>query len=144
MNSKLIPKNERIESMSNFTCKCNMLQLDKKQLINLKTRALRSGAWFRALKRIDRALIDLTIKVVDNIRSSKLAKSILTLANKLEYVMKSPFSRRLEMIGLSLSQKTSLEGQKMGHPSAYNWATDSSFAFFLAVMHLNNTAEKCL
>jgi DNA-binding MltR family transcriptional regulator len=91
--------------MSNFTPKHNTLQFDKKQLINLKTRALRSGAWFRALKRIDRVLIDLTIKVVDNVRSSSLAKSILMLTNKLEYVMKSPFSRRLEKIGLLLAQK---------------------------------------
>jgi hypothetical protein len=130
--------------MSNFTPKRNTLQFDKKQLINLKTKALRSGAWFRALKRIDRVLIDLTIKVVDNIRSSTLAKSILMLTNKLERVMKSPFSRRLEKIGLSLAQKISLEGQKIGHPSAISWASDSSFAFFLAMMQINNNAEKCI
>ena len=49
--------------------------LDKKQLVNLKTKAMRSGAWFKALQRIDRVLFDLTIRVVDTIRSAKLAKS---------------------------------------------------------------------
>ncbi len=48
--------------------------LNKKQLINLKTKAMRSGAWFKALQRIDRVLFDLTIRVVDNIRSSQISK----------------------------------------------------------------------
>ncbi len=123
--------------------KSNLLQFDKKQLLSLKTRAMRSGAWFRSLKRIDRVLIDLTIKVVDNIRSSRLAKSIQELANKLEYVMKSGFSRRVQEIGLSLAKKISLAGQKIGNSSAIGWAFDSSFAVFLAVMHINNKAEAC-
>ena len=72
--------------MNNMMHNNNMLQFGKKQLLSLKTRAMRSGAWFRALKRIDRALIDLTIRVVGNIRSPKLAKSILELTNKLEHV----------------------------------------------------------
>jgi hypothetical protein len=122
--------------------KCNSLQFDKKQLLSLKTRAVRSGAWFRALQRIDRVLIDLTIKVVgSNIRSSKLAKSIQMLANKLEYVMKSGFSRRAQEIGFSLAQEISSVGQKIGNQSAIGWAFDSSFAFFLAVMHINNTSQ---
>jgi len=53
--------------------------INKKQLVNLKTKAMRSGAWFKALQRIDRVLFDLTIRVVDNIRSSTLAKSIQLL-----------------------------------------------------------------
>ena len=121
----------------------NMLQFDKKQLLSLKTRAMRSGAWFKSLKRIDRVLIDLTIKVVDNIHSSRLAKSIQKLANKLEYAMKNGFSQRVKEIGLSLAMKISLAGQKIGNFSAVGWAFDSSFAVFLAVMHINNSAEAC-
>ena len=56
---------------------------------------MRSGAWFKALQRIDRVLFDLTIRVVDNIRSAKLAKSITVLTRKLEDAMKSSFSSRL-------------------------------------------------
>ncbi len=112
--------------------------LDKKQLVNLKTRAMRSGAWFKALQRIDRVLFDLTIKVVDNIRSPKLAKSIQALTKKLEEAIKSDFSSRLRTIGLPLAQKISLTAQKLGNISAGGWAVDSSFAIFLAVMHVND------
>ena len=115
---------------------------NKSQLLSLRTKAMRSGAWFKALKRIDRVLIDLTIKVVGNIRSAKLTKSILTLANKLESAMKSTFMRKIEEIGSGLVQKISLIGQKLGNLSARSWVSDTSFAFFLAVLHINSGVIK--
>ena len=112
--------------------------LDKKQLVNLKTKAMRSGTWFKALQRIDRVLFDLTIRVVDIIRSAKLAKSLLALTRKLENAMESSFSSRLRAIGLPLAKKISFTAQKLGNISAAGWVLDSSFAIFLAVMHVNN------
>lgn len=111
--------------------------LNKKQLINLKTKAMRSGAWFKALQRIDRVLFNLTIRVVDNIRSTKLAKSILALTRKLEKGLKGSFSRRLVEIGLPLSQKIIVTAQKLGNLSANEWSLDLSFSRFLAVMYVN-------
>jgi hypothetical protein len=98
---------------------------------------MRSGAWFKALQRIDRVLFDLTIRVVDNIRGAKLAKSIAVVTRKLEDAMKSSFSNCLKEIGLPLAQKISFTAQKLGNISAVDWAFDSSFAIFLAVMHMN-------
>jgi hypothetical protein len=83
-------------------------------------------------------LFDLTIRVVDNIRSAKLAKSIAMLTRKLEDAIKNSFSSRLKAIGLHLAQKISLAAQKLGNISAREWVFDSSFAIFLAVMHVNN------
>jgi hypothetical protein len=111
--------------------------LDRKRLVSLKTRAMRSGAWFKALQRIDRVLFDLTIRVVDTIRSAKLAKSIAVITRKLEDAMESSFSSRLREIGLPLAQKISFAAQKLGNISAGGWVFDSSFAIFLAVMHIN-------
>jgi len=111
--------------------------LNKKQLMNLKTKAMRSGAWFKALRRIDRVLFDLTIRVTDTIRSAKLAKSIAVITRKLEDAMKGSFPSRLKKIGVPLAQKISFTAQKLGNISAVDWAFDSSFAIFLAVMHIN-------
>ena len=104
----------------------------------MKTKAMRSGAWFKALQRIDRVLFDLTIRVVDTIRSARLAKSIAVLAKKLENALKSNFSRRLRVIGLPLAQKISFTAQRLGNISAADWPFDSSFVIFLALMHSNN------
>ena len=111
--------------------------LERAQLAKLKLKAMRSGVWFRALRRIDRALIDLTIKVASTVRSATLAKSILALARKLEGIMESSFSRAIREVGFPLAQKVSSVAQKWGSTSAKIWAFDSSFAHFLAVMHIN-------
>ena len=112
--------------------------LERAQLAKLKLKAMRSGVWFRALRRIDRALIDLTIKVASTVRSATLARSILALARKLEGIMESSFSRVINEVGFPLAQKISALAQKWGSTSARIWASDSSFAHFLAVMHINN------
>ena len=51
--------------------------ISKAQLITLKLRALRDGVWFKALIRIDRKLVDLTIRVVGSVRSATLAKNLI-------------------------------------------------------------------
>ena len=107
--------------------------------MNLKTKAIRSGVWFKSLQRIDRALFDLTIRVVDNIRSAKLTKIIAVLTKKLEGAIKGSFSGHLRTIGLPLAQRVSLMAQKIGNISAINWAFDASFAIFLAITHINDT-----
>lgn len=113
--------------------------INKKQLVNMKTKAMRSGAWFKVLQRIDRVLFDLTIRVVSNIRSARLAKSILVLTRKLENANQGSFSMHLREIGLPMAQKISSMAQKIGNTSAITWAFDSSFAVFLAVMDVNNS-----
>ncbi len=100
-------------------------------------KAMRAGVWFRRLPRIDRVLVDLTIRVADNIHSITLAKSLLTIIRKMEGYLESNLSRALREIGLPLAQKLSLTAQKWGNPTAKNWPTDSNFVNFLTVMHIN-------
>ena len=105
--------------------------------MHLKTAALRNGAWFKVLQRIDRVLFNLTIKVVVCIRSIKLQKSIRLIISKLEDAMGRSCLAHLKKIGLPLAQKISFMAQKIGNISASGWAFDSSFVVFLAVMHIN-------
>lgn len=111
---------------------------DRAQLVKLRLRAMRAGVWFRVLRRIDRVLVDLTIRVADNVRSVILARSIFALARKLEGIMESRVSRALREIGFPLAQKLSLTAQKWGNASAESWASAPFFARFLAVMHIND------
>ena len=111
--------------------------LEKGQLVALRRRALRAGVWFRRLPRIDRVLVDLTIRLVDNIRSVMLAKSLLSVAGKLEGLLESKFARRVRAIGFSLAVKQSLFGVGWGNNSCRSWAGDPIYARFLAVMKIN-------
>jgi hypothetical protein len=111
--------------------------MGKEQLLKLKLRAMRAGVWFRALPRIDRVLVDLTIKVAQYIRSPLLASSILSVARKVEGLLESRFARAVREIGFSLTCKVSLLAQKWGYKAARSWAGDVDFARYLAVMRLN-------
>ena len=111
---------------------------DRAQLVKLRLKAIRAGLWFRTLRRIDRALIDLTIRVAQCIRSVTLARGISALAGKLEEILESRVSKAVREVGFPLAQKLSLTAQKLGNISAESWASAPSFARFLAVMHIND------
>ncbi len=112
--------------------------LDKRQLVLLRRRAMRAGVWFRRLPRIDRVLVDLTIRVAESIRSVMLADSLLSVARKLEGLLESRFARRVREIGFSLACKYSLFGVSWGNRSCLDWAGDPFYARFLAVMKVNS------
>ena len=111
--------------------------LNKAQLLKLKLKAIRAGVWFRALPRIDRVLVDLTIRVASSIRSATLAKNILAVTKKLELLLESRLLRAFRGVALQLAQKLSLLAQKWGNTFAKSWASDGAFVSFLAVMHIN-------
>jgi hypothetical protein len=111
--------------------------LNKKQLIKLRLKAIRAGVWFRALPRIDRVLVDLTIRVAGSIRSTTLARNILAVIRKLDGLLESRLLRAFRGVAHQLAQKLSLMAQKWGNTSAKSWASDVSFVTFLAVMHIN-------
>jgi hypothetical protein len=104
------------------------------QLSKLKLKAIRAGVWFKALPRLDRVLVDLTIKVADSIRSSLLAKSIFEVVTKLEHLFEGKFIRLARTVGQKLAEKVSLIAQAWGNLAAKSWSTDHSFAVYLAVM----------
>jgi hypothetical protein len=51
---------------------------DKEELAKLKAIAVRRGLWFKVLSAAERAIVDLTLKVVKRVRSSVL-KEVLKL-----------------------------------------------------------------
>jgi hypothetical protein len=111
--------------------------LSKAQLVKLKLKAMRAGVWYRALPRIDRVLVDLTIKVANTIRSPHLARSILSVAGKLESLLESKLQRAIREIGLPIAHKLSIFAQKWGNVAAEKWASDEGFARYWAAIKLN-------
>jgi hypothetical protein len=111
--------------------------LDKATLVKLKLKAMRAGVWYRALPRIDRVLVDLTIKVAETIKSPHLARSILSIAGKLESLLESKLQRAVREIGLPTAHRLSLFAQKWGNKAAEKWASDDGFARYWATIKLN-------
>jgi hypothetical protein len=112
--------------------------LDKTQLTKLKKKAIRRGVWFTVLRRIDRALIDLTIKVSDKIRSYSLAKSILIIARKVQEAFQGKLAHRIKEIGIPLTRKLGLLAQNWGNKSARKWVNNANFAWYLTITKINS------
>jgi len=117
----------------------SFLMLRRERLLKLKLKAIRRRVWFRALSRIDRVLVDLTIRVVDVVHSSRLAEALFSVVKKLEDGLEGRVSRATKEVGFSLARKLSLLAQKWGNNLARNWMSDMSFAKFLAIMYINNS-----
>lgn len=115
-----------------------MITFKREQLRLLKLKAKRRGVWFKALANLDRILIDLVVKVVNRVRSTRLARSLFNVVKKLEEALEDKISRFIKTVGQPLARKLASLAKKWGNPLAEKWLTDLSFARFLAIMYINS------
>ena len=106
------------------------LMIGNNGLVKLKLKSIRSGVWFKTLNKIERALVNLTIKVVHHVRSITLAKILFSITAKLKNALESKVLHAIKEVGFPLAQKLSLLAQKWNNDSARNWMYDLSFAKF--------------
>ena len=110
--------------------------LTRENLAKLRQKARRSGAWFRDLKQNERTLLDLTIKVVQRVRSLTLAKVVSRLVSRLCEAMESRVVRLIRTEGKDLALKLSEIGVKLGHNAAKEWRNDADFMQYLVISNL--------
>ena len=126
-------KNEGKGSMKDASC----VMFGKKDLVRLKLKAMRRGVWFRALSRIDRVLLELTVSVVPRVRSFKLAKMLSTIVERLEDALEGRVFHVFRRIGFQLARRISLLAQKWGNKTAHAWANDLGFIRYLTIIKVN-------
>jgi len=111
--------------------------LTRSEIIKIKAKALRRGVWFRVLTRMDRACVDLVIRLVDKVHSLLLAKVLFSVMEKLEEAMESKVSRLTREVGSNLAKKLSKIAKEWGNESAVRWSEDSGFIRYLTITYLN-------
>jgi hypothetical protein len=118
--------------LKNSTAVLNIGFLSIGKLFEFKKIALRRGIWFRALSRIERGIVDLTMHYVDDIKSKKLAKVLTAIMEKIRQATENSVDRWVRTIGLLLAQNVSEIAVSWGNLSAAAWANDIGFARYLA------------
>lgn len=113
--------------------------LSRDKLIKVRSKALRSGVWFRVLSRVEHVQIDLTIRLVEKVRSFLLAKVLRSILKKLFEAMESMVWRLMRNVGLPLARKLSVIAKSWGYKPAESWADDLGFIKFLAVRYMNTS-----
>ncbi len=107
--------------------------LTKRVLLDLRTRSLRKRVWYRSLDRIERGLVDLTIRWVDNVRNCTMARVLLRILGKLVQALEHGMVRVLT-VGRELALRASELAVRWGNTQAYTWRSDKVFWFGLARM----------
>jgi hypothetical protein len=110
--------------------------LTREGLEGLRRRALRSKAWFR-LERVERAVVELTIKVVERVRSSTLARMILGIADKLRQWVKPSLKELALSVGRPLAERIARVAEAWGNREAKKWPKDPGFMLYLGMSWLN-------
>lgn len=110
--------------------------LTRESLVKLKYKALRRGIWFRALKHKERALLELTMRVVEKVHSFLLAKILSQIVSKLCESMESRIVRLIRTKGRCMAEKISKTAEGWGNSSAKSWANDQGFMQYLTVSNL--------
>lgn len=111
--------------------------ISRQSLLHLKIKALRLNVWFKALSRTERAIMDLTLKCVEQIRSQTLGAAISVIMNKIFDALKSRFLSDAEKIGREMAEKLGELAEKWGHDEASSWKFDKCFIRFLGVNIVN-------
>jgi hypothetical protein len=111
---------------------------NREGLAKLKTIAVRRGLWFKVLSALERAVVDLTLKVVERVRSSVLKEALKSIASKVVEALKSrSFKERAMAIGRALAERLVRIAERLGNKRAREWAEDPSFVMYLGVSWLN-------
>lgn len=111
--------------------------LSGQELARVRTMAIRRGIWYRMLNASERALFDLTIRIVRKIRSSILSRVLASIIGKLQVRTKCRFAASLHSWGQPIAERISTIAQAWGNASAVKWSVDSTFIRFLEIMQLN-------
>jgi len=114
------------------------IPLTREALARLRLKALRRGVWFRDLKREERKLLDLTIRVVEKVRSFLLAKIVSRIVGKLCEAMESRIFRLMRTEGRNMAENLSEIAQAWGYRAAKSWADDCGFMQYLTVNNLGS------
>jgi len=108
-----------------------------KGLMKIKARALRHKIWFKTLSRAERAIIDLTVKCVERIRSRILTRVISKILDKILKTLKNSFLETADKVGRETVERLCRIAGRWGNRTASGWKHNRDFIRFLGVNAVN-------
>jgi len=106
-----------------------------------RTKALRQRIWFKALSRVERGILDLTIRCVQRVKSRVLSSVVSDIVIKILGILKPSFMETATKVGRGIAHEICEIAQKWGNLSASSWKHDSDFIRLLGVNAVNRTGR---
>jgi len=113
------------------------LKLTRAVLADIRARSLMKRIWFRELTSVERSLMNLTIRVVDEVKSSKLGSLLSAIVRRLEEALESKFLRRAREKGAELAERFAQIAYSWGYVKAHSWVRDRAYVLYLGVSSMN-------
>jgi hypothetical protein len=101
--------------------------ITREVLVGMKTRGLRRRLWYSTLSRMERGLVDLTIRWVDKVRSGLMTETLMRILAKLALAMETGMGRVLAR-GRILAARASELAVGWGNGAAFHWRSETAFA----------------
>ncbi|TET18879.1 hypothetical protein E3J74_08860 [Candidatus Bathyarchaeota archaeon] len=112
--------------------------LTRQRLMRIKTRALRRRVWFKVTSRLERGIIDLTIRCVERVRSLVLAGILSEIIRKIVRTLENGFLEMVNRVGGTIAEKVCGIAERWGNENASTWRHDSGFIRFLGINAVNS------
>jgi len=101
--------------------------ITREVLVGLKTRGLRRRLWYCTLSRMERGLVDLTIRWVDKVRSGRLTETLVRILAKLAMALEAGLGRVLTRGRISAVRASEL-AVGWGNSAAFSWRFETAYA----------------
>ena len=113
------------------------MALSNELLRGIRSIALRKRVWYRALDKVERGIVDLTISVVESVKSLTLVRELAKILAKLREALKSAFTRHVEDYGYRKFVEVVRVAVSFGNGEALRWGSEQ-LARLLALNNYNN------
>ena len=100
--------------------------ITREVLVGMRTRGLRRRLWYSTLSRMERGLVDLTIRWVDKVRSGRMTETLMRILLKLAQAMETGMGRVLGR-GRVLASRASELAVGWGNSAAFYWRFETAF-----------------
>lgn len=111
--------------------------ITRQGLLEIRSKALRTRIWFRTLSKVERTIVNLTIRCVEEIHSYVLAKTISDIIRKILAFLPKRFVSEAQKVGREIAEALCIAGEKWHNSQAAYWKHDIQFHRFLGVNKLN-------
>ena len=115
----------------------NQPMFTRKFLIAKWNKALRARVLYRALNREDRGYLWLSIRFIEEVKSTAVGRIIVKILAKLNDALKNPFTRTMETFGIGQAHRLSNIAVQWGYNAATTWATHTAYIHHLTNNQLN-------
>ena len=106
-------------------------------LEEIRLKAIRRRVLYSALDGVERGILYLCTRVVDEVSSPVLGVQLVEIVSRLREAMKSAFTRHVESYGVKRVVQLVEQANALGCKRASEWMHDMSFISYLTFMNIN-------